>query len=311
MKKYLCFGKLCGDFTWHDIENLDNTRIPELSQNFHIHELQLDECLSDKQFIQIEVEPDYIFLLLHFPYYQDSKDKVLTDRVGIFLGRNYLLTIHPGTTAVIKDIFEKFELAYANKPQTSGYMLYYLIAELLKYMASLTLEIQSEIDAIEDKVFNNTKSDAQQIGQLRQKIVRLLRITSLQNPILNELEAQINKFSNQDLNRLYKQNVKMGHKLYGNIEEAKETIEIYKDADFITSTEKTNEILAILTIIFTFSIPATVFGALYGMNVRLPGGLVTGSWEFFGTYTTFILIIIASLIPPAIMFWYFKKKHWL
>jgi Mg2+ and Co2+ transporter CorA len=39
------------------------------------------------------------------------------------------------------------------------------------------------------------------------------------------------------------------------------------------STEKTNRILSVLTILFTLSIPATVIGAIYGMNVHLPGGI--------------------------------------
>ena len=56
------------------------------------------------------------------------------------------------------------------------------------------------------------------------------------------------------------------------LEESKETIEIFKDTDFMLSTEKSNKILAVLTILFTLSIPVTVVAAIYGMNVNLPGG---------------------------------------
>ena len=38
------------------------------------------------------------------------------------------------------------------------------------------------------------------------------------------------------------------------------------------SQEKTNKILAVLTIVFTPSISATVIGTFYGMNINLPGG---------------------------------------
>ena len=76
------------------------------------------------------------------------------------------------------------------------------------------------------------------------------------------------------------------------------------------STEKTNKVLAILTIIFALAIPATVIGTFYGMNINLPGGLEDEvmSW---GPYTTLIVIILASAVPASLMFWYFRKVGWM
>ena len=88
-------------------------------------------------------------------------------------------------------------------------------------------------------------------------------------------------------------------------------MEIYKDTDFVLSTEKTNKVLAVLTIIFTLAIPATVIGTFYGMNVNLPGGGSEDNPLFLGTFTTFIIIILASAIPAMMMFIYFKKLGWI
>ena len=94
------------------------------------------------------------------------------------------------------------------------------------------------------------------------------------------------------------------------IDEAKETVEIYKDADFTISSEQTNRILMVLTLIFTFTIPITVLGSLYGTNVPLPGGIEVGAWTFLGTYTTFILLVAVSVLLAVGMYIYFKKKKW-
>jgi magnesium transporter len=77
------------------------------------------------------------------------------------------------------------------------------------------------------------------------------------------------------------------------------------------STEKTNKILAVLTILFTLSIPSTVIGSFYGMNINLPGGLETGAWNFFGTYTTLIVILIISTFSALLMIWYFRRLGWI
>ena len=90
-------------------------------------------------------------------------------------------------------------------------------------------------------------------------------------------------------------------------------MEIYKDTDFMLSTEKTNKILAVLTIIFTFSIPGTAVATFYGMNVNLPGGVmdVNNIPTFLGAYTSFFILILAALIPVVIMFIYFRKLGWI
>jgi magnesium transporter len=77
------------------------------------------------------------------------------------------------------------------------------------------------------------------------------------------------------------------------------------------STEKSNKILAVLTIIFTLSIPATIVGSFYGMNVKLPGGIETGDWFAMGPYTTLIVLIIVSIVPALAMIWYFRRLNWI
>ena len=77
------------------------------------------------------------------------------------------------------------------------------------------------------------------------------------------------------------------------------------------STEKSNKILSTLTILFTLSIPATVIGAYYGMNVNLPGGILTGSPVFLGPYTSFIILLLIAIIPSLVMVWYFKRLGWV
>jgi magnesium transporter len=69
--------------------------------------------------------------------------------------------------------------------------------------------------------------------------------------------------------------------------------------------------LAVLTILFTLSIPASIFATFYGMNINLPGGIETGAATFLGEYTSFIILIIASITPTVVMMYWFKREGWL
>jgi len=73
------------------------------------------------------------------------------------------------------------------------------------------------------------------------------------------------------------------------------------------NTERTNKILTVLTILFTLSIPVTVLGTFYGMNVNLP----LRDWNFFGTYTTMIVVLAISIAMALLMLWYFRRLGWI
>jgi magnesium transporter len=68
--------------------------------------------------------------------------------------------------------------------------------------------------------------------------------------------------------------------------------------------DKTNRALTVLTIMFTLTIPITVISAIYGMNVKLPGGNEM-PWTSFCPYPIFILLVMGSAIASLVMLWSF------
>lgn len=302
--------------TWTDIINPSRPVISELAQKYPFHPLHLEDCISKTQFPKIEQsdEDKYLFLLLRFPFYNKNLDKIIVNQQCFFLGKNYLVTIHEDPQDAISNIFndcreiEEKRKAYIDN--SSAYLLFIIIEKLTDELSPLLQAILKEVDEAEDIVFDDKLSAIFKLGQLRQKIISLRRVISPLRALLAEMVTRINKFSQSNLSVYFED---ISHRLdrtWETLEESRETVEIYKDSDFTYSTEKTNKILAVLTIIFTFGIPATVIGTFYGMNVVLPGGVEAGSWMFWGAYTTFFLILLASALPALIMAWYFKKRGW-
>lgn len=300
--------------TWVDVENPSQEQLSRLERDYNLHPVHVKECVQKVQHVQVEREDQYLFLVLHAPVLTARKEKIYISQVGVFLGKDYLITIRSGAGPCISDLFEVCNLSPEKAKeyftQGSAYLLYRLINNLLNNISNMTDDVNNELDEIEDIVFDDKESDAQRIGMVRQKIVRLSRIIGPKRFILQDLAEQVDPFTGQNVSRYYANNTKMVSKLWEEIEEAKETVEIYKDADFTSSTEQTNKILAILTLVFTFTIPVTVAGTLYGMNVLLPGGLEAGSWMFMGRYTTFAVIVAVSASAAIGMYMYFKHKKW-
>ena len=125
--------------TWINIENPTRESMGEVArQGYHFHELNIEDSLSKIQIPKIDRQKDYIFVLLHFPTttkssqhsYQHARphlhrssipaiisrarrrkhsDRFLTsvhlDQLSVFVGKNFLITIHQGGLQPLNDLF--------------------------------------------------------------------------------------------------------------------------------------------------------------------------------------------------------------
>jgi magnesium transporter len=300
--------------TWVDIQKPTREKMSILEQLYPFHELNIEDCLSKIQIPKVDRYEDHIFVILHFPTIDKEKSIPRTTQLAIFAGFDYLVTVQQGE---LKPLTEMFQICKVNEKQrdsfmgtSSGYLLHSIIDLLVDDLLHILMKLEGNLDDIEDVVFDEKVAVAKEISLLRREITTLRRVVIPLKRIILDLSKDIQKFSEEDLT-LYFDDVK-DHidKVIEVLEESKETIEIFKDTDFMLSTEKSNNIFAVLTILFTLSIPATVVAAIYGMNVNLPGGIETGPATFFGPFTSFTLLVIAAILPAVIMIWYFKRQGW-
>ena len=301
-------------FLWIDIQKPTRDKLNTLTKKYPFHELNLEDCLSKIQIPKINRYEDHVFIILHFP----SMEKDITiprfSQLSIFAGVDYLVTVHQGD---LKPLIELFQLCKQNDKQrqnimgkSPGYLLHSIIDVLVDDLLHILMKVVGNLDDIEDVVFDEKRSDAKQISLLRREITTLRRIVIPLRRTVLEMTKDIQKFSEEDLTPYFADVEDHIEKILETLEESKETVEIYKDTDFMLNTEKSNKILAVLTILFTLSIPATTISTLYGMNVDLPGSLGHPA-RFLGPYTTMILVIVASIISALLMVWYFYRLRWI
>jgi len=299
---------------WINIQRPTSADMNILGQKYPFQRLNLDDCLSKIQIPKIDRYGDHTFIILQFPT-PDKEKGFLFSQLAIFMGEDYLVTIHQGDLKPLEELFNTCKDDERQRRiimyKSSGYLLHKIIDTLVDDLFHILMKVVGNIDDIEDSVFDERISIPRQISLLRREITTLRRIVFPLRRIVLDLTKDAQRFSKEDLTPYFRDVQDHIEKVYETLEEAKETVEIYKDTDFMLSTEKTNKILAVLTIVFTLSIPATVIGTFYGMNVNLPGGIVTGPWEQLGRYTTLIFILILSSMSALLMVFYFRRLGWM
>jgi magnesium transporter len=299
---------------WLNMQKPSFADMNSLSQKYPFQKLNLEDSLSKIQIPKIDRYADHIFIILHFPT-PDKEKGFLFSQLAIFMGPEYLVTIHQGDLKPLDELFNMCRndehQRQATVGKSSGFLLHKIIDTLVDDLLHILMKVVGNIDDIEDSVFDERISIPRQISLLRREITTLRRIVMPLRRTMVDLSKEVQRFSKEDLAIYFKDVQDHIEKVYETLEEAKETVEIYKDTDYMLSQEKTNKILAVLTIVFTLSIPATVVGSFYGMNVPLPGGVETGAWMQLGPYTTLIFVIVISSLSALLMVFYFRRLGWM
>ena len=306
-------------FSWIDCQNPDRKDVEELAKKYNFNSLNIEDCMTKFELPKLDSYDDHVFLILHFPPLNPIKGMPKFSQLSIFMGVDFLVTIHQGDLTPLVDMvkvcYENTDVKRKQKlvGKSTGFLLHEIIDVLVDDLLHTLRKIVGNLDDIEHNVFDETKSAARKISLLRREITTLRRIVLPLKRITLETAKNLQKFSKteEELTLYFDDVIDHVDKVIESLEESRETLEIYKDTDFMLSTEKSNKILSVLTMVFTLAIPATVIGTFYGMNVNLPGGIETGIWMALGPYTTLIFILLASALPAFLMWIYFRRLGWI
>lgn len=302
-----------GKLEWVDIKDPSGEDISALAQKYPFHPLDLEDCLSNKQLTRVEDRESYVFVLLHFPTV-GTNGLVIRNQLSMFVADDYLVTLHESRLKAIGELVEGLKLDQGLRTsamKTSANLAYTIIDKLVDGVFPLLDKLSADLDDIEDQVYNGKVSPAARVNSLRREVADLRRIIVPLRRTLSDAWALLQRYATKDLAAYFKDVLGHVDKVSEALVESSETVEIYKDTNFLLSADKTNQVLTILTIIFTLTLPAAVVAAIYGMNVALPIGNGQNPPTFLGPYTSFIILITIMVVPAAVMAWYFRRVGWL
>ena len=262
-------------FSWVNIAPPTQKEIDYLAENYHFHPLDLDDTLSRRQRPKIDEYKDYLFLVFHFPIYS-KEDKVITaSQISVFIGQDFLITIHKGVFKPLVKLFRECEIDDESREeymgQGAGFLLYRILDRLVDYCQPILNKVGDGIEDIEDDIFSETKGDTiREISRLRRDVIAFRRIIWPMRAVIGRLEPKIRRFINIDISAYFGDMVDHLDRIWDGLDEYKEIIEGLNDTHDSLVTNRTNETIRLLTIITTIMLPLTVVSSFFGMNIPLP-----------------------------------------
>ncbi|MGI0097986.1 MAG: CorA family divalent cation transporter, partial [Nitrosopumilaceae archaeon] len=168
-------------FSWIDLQNPHREDVEKLAQKYHFNTLNIEDCMTKFELPKLDSYDDHVFLILHFPPLNGINGMPKFSQLSIFMGSNFLVTIHQGDLAPLVDMVNACK--ENSEPQrkqrligkSTGSLLHEIIDVLVDDLLHTVRKIVGNLEDIEDIVFDETKAAGRQISLLRREITKLTR----------------------------------------------------------------------------------------------------------------------------------------
>jgi magnesium transporter len=299
--------------TWIHLDAPEHDVATELAERFGWHPLDIEDVLSKRQRPKVDEYPDYLFGVLHFPFYDKAVQRLNAAELDFFVGQDYLVTLPTVELLPVSRLFQRClddtELRESLFSKGSGYLLYHVLDDLFDYCFPILDKIGFKLDSIEDDVFEGRSSQevVRNISNVKQEIISFRKIIKPQRPALRLLERRIERFLPEQLELYFDDLVDASERIWDVLDNYKEVGDALEATNEQVLSHRFNDVLRILTVFSIVFLPATLIASIWGMNVGLPGGGDPAT----ASHLEFWLIIGASVALVAGMLGFFRYKRWL
>ena len=293
--------------TWIHLDAPDQETATGLAERFGWHPLDVEDVLSKRQRPKVDEYPDYLFAVLHFPFYDKAVQRLNAAELDVFLGPGYLVTLPNVELLPVTRLFQRClddaELRESLFAKGSGYLLYHVLDDLFDYCFPILDKIGHKLDSIEDDIDDlRFEEIVRDISRAKQEIISFRKIIKPQRPTLRLLERKIERFLPEALDLYFDDIVDASERIWDLLDNYKEVVEALESTNEAAIAHRQNDVLRLLTIISVTMLPLTVITGVFGMNVLYPGE---------GGHTAFWLILGAMAAVLVGMLGFFRYKRWI
>lgn len=296
---------------WIDIVNPNPENIKFLQETYGFHELDLEDLQDRKiQRSKIDEYENYLFIVLHIPVYHKGRDRLIAVQMDIFIGQDFLITIH---TSYLKKVEEIFQECKKNLKQRrdyvgkgTGYLLYEVLSALFDSCFPLIEELEDEINDMEKEVFRyerQQKDMLKDILLMKKDLITFNRIIFPQRTVMAQLEHKHKKFLAPELDVYFDDVVDKVEKLSNSLENLQEMVATLKDINESVISHNTNKIIKTLTVFSVIMLPLTLISGIYGMNLEV--------LPYSHDENSFFIVLSMMLLIAVTMLIYFKFRKWI
>lgn len=292
---------------WLDLQNPTEQELARIAELFHLHPLAIEDASNEHQRPKVEEYEHFLFLVFHTVNLDDSKRGLTMGELDIFVGQNYLITVHSEPVKELDEMEQRWKRGNAQVERGVGILLYSLLDTIVDHYFPVVDELVDQAEALEVRMFAETRSVRERqltldLLALKKQFLTFRRIASPERDVLNMLTNRDSPFFTEHTTIYFRD-------VYDHITRLNDTLDLYRDqlstimdANLSIVSNDLNKIMRTLTVMsIILMIDALVVG-VYGMNFENMPEL---HWQYgyFGA-----LLFMAAVSALLVLF--FRRIKW-
>ena len=288
---------------WVDMSAPTEEDWQALVEQFDFHPLAMEDARKQNQRPKVDVYDGYLFLSVRAWAGGDEQETV-TREIDVFLGPNYLVTIHNEVNGPIQETRRRLQQNPEHLRSEPGFLLYLLLDALVDEYFPAMDALDTEIDEVEMAIYESEDvPDFKPAVRLKKRLLLLRQAVSPFRDVLNELLRSDDPNLISPGTRVFYQDV------YDHTLRLVEQIDLHRDImggvmDVLMSqtSNRLNQVMKTLTGISTILMSAALIAGIYGMNFKNMPEL---NWP-----TGYFLALGLMVAMATTLTLYFRKIKW-
>ena len=293
------------NLVWQNFANPDFNDLAFLKDELKVSNQVLAELVSSNKRPKIEEYEKYMFLVIHFPVFNERTRPTTPTELDFIITPNSILTVYQSPIPVFEDFFNGMQNTEIRRQEcfkSSGWLLFCILDKLFDSCLPMLDHIHEKIEEIEEQVFQGKEREMlKEIAIVKRDIIDFRRTVKPQRSVLELLTKKSARFLKEHLDIIAQEVIGSEIRVWNILENHKEMIEAIETTNAGLLSYQINRVMHTLTffsiIIFSLTFIATFFGMKIFENHPLTQNS-QGIWIIGGIMLTAILVITL----------FFKKK---
>jgi magnesium transporter len=292
--------------TWINVNGIHDIGLVEsLGKSFDLHPLTLEDIVNTQQRLKVEEFPNYVFIVLKMAVFNEAASSVAIEHVSLILGANYVISFQEDEGDVFDTVRDRIRTAKGRiRATASDYLAYALMDAATDHYFQAVERIGDRIEDIDDQILAEPKPEAiQEIHRLKRDILSLRKAIWPLREEIGAIEKSDSAIMHPETKVFWRDLYDHTIQIIDMVETSRDILAGMHDTYLSGISNRTNEIMKVLTIIATIFIPLTFIVGVYGMNFQHMPEL---KWPFgYAMVWGVILVVGIGLLV------YFKRRKWI
>ena len=292
--------------TWVNVEGLANISfIEEIGRHFTIHPLVLEDILNTHQRPKLEEHEHYLYLALKNLSVRTPEFGIDYEQISVLVMAGFVFTFRERSDSLFEPLKQRLTTD-KGRLRSSGidYLTYVILDTIIDQYFSLYDVLDAVLESIdEDLLANPTPSTLGLIQRVKRELVFIRRNISPLRELLGELLRNDSDLIQGKTHLYYRDVLDHAIRVLESVDSYRDLVTGMLDIYLSSVSNKTNEIMKVLTVFASIFIPLTFIAGIYGMNFKYMPEL-EWKWAYPALWLVFLVI-------PILLLGYFRRKKWL